>query len=671
MGAPSTAPVLAEINRMSKRNISEWVKDIFVGKAHSLTDETLFRRVSLIAVVAWVGLGADALSSSCYGPEEAFKALGSLHGALAPFIALATIVTIGIICASYSQIIELFPGGGGGYVVASKLLSPGVGVVSGCALMADYVLTIALSIASGAAAVFSLLPFEWQAWKLPFAAAGTCVLTLLNLRGVKESVVLWVPVFFIFLATHTFAIIFALGTHLGSIPEIAAQSARDVAGTQSQLGWMGLLLLLGRAYSVGAGTYTGIETVSNSLSALREPRVATGKRVMLYMALSLGLTVGGLMVCYLLYGVEPESGKTLNAVLFERMTAGWSAAYARTFIWIALVSAAALLLIGAQAGFVGGPRVLSNMALDLWCPSRFASLSDRLVAQNGVLLMGGAAVVVLAISGGSVGFLVVLYSINVFITFSLSQLGMVWHWWKCRATEPKWLRRIMVNGIGLLLTVFILVMLSVLKFSAGGWATLLVTGALVVLAYMIRRHYRGVVRSLARLDVLAEQFDKEPTHKVVPANKLPDKTAVVLVNGFNGLGVHTLVTIGRMFPGVFGNYVFISAGLVDAGNFKGSAEIDRLREHTAREAERYAVRMRQLGFQAQVVTDIGTDVIDTVGDLAAQVVKRYPNAVFFGGQLVFPQDTWMVRLLHNYAVFAMQRKLFRQGTPFLILPIRV
>jgi len=149
----------------------QWLKNLIIGKARNVSDGRLFQNVSLIALLAWVGLGADGLSSSCYGPEEAFKALGA-HSVLALFVGLATVVTIIIICASYSQIIELFPGGGGGYLVASKLLSPSLGVLSGCALLVDYVLTIALSIASGTDALFSVLPLAWQPWKLSCAVAG-------------------------------------------------------------------------------------------------------------------------------------------------------------------------------------------------------------------------------------------------------------------------------------------------------------------------------------------------------------------------------------------------------------------------------------------------------------------------------------------------------------------
>ena len=372
------------------------LKSIFVGRARSLTDRDLFHKVSLVALFAWVGLGADGLSSSCYGPEETFRTLGA-HPHLAVFVALASVITITAICASYSQIISLFPTGGGGYLVASKLLSPAAGVVSGSALLIDYVLTITISVASGADALFSLLSPEWLAWKLPFALAGVTGLTLLNLRGVRESVVIWVPVFFVFVGTHAFAILYALFTHGPQLGGVATATVHEVRTVSGELGWIGLFAILLKAYSMGAGTYTGIEAVSNGLPILREPRVQTGRRTMVYMGVSLAVTVAGLLLAYLLYAVVPVDGKTLNAVLFEKMTANWGGT-GTVFVFVTLASEAALLLIAAQAGFLDGPRVLANMALDRWFPTRFTNLSDRFVTQNGILLMGGAGLLMMAVT---------------------------------------------------------------------------------------------------------------------------------------------------------------------------------------------------------------------------------------------------------------------------------
>ncbi|MEK6572239.1 MAG: APC family permease, partial [Bacteroidota bacterium] len=412
----------------SRPSLAQRLKNLIIGGARSPYDKTLFHKLSLIAFFAWVGLGADGLSSSCYGPEEGFLALQG-HSYLGIFVALGSALTILVISGSYSQIIELFPTGGGGYLVASKLLSPTLGMISGCALLIDYMLTITVSIASGAAALFSFLPEEWHPFKLELAILGVLILTVLNLRGVKESVVPLVPIFLVFVVTHAFVIGYALISHAINLPEVVSATSVDVQKAQAEIGVTGMVFLLLRSYSMGAGTYTGIEAVSNGLPILREPRVQTAKRTMLYMAASLAVVVVGLMLSYLLYRVEPEFGKTLNAVLFERIVGGWGETSGYVFVLVTLISEAGLLFVAAQTGFLDGPRVLANMALDRWFPTRFTMLSDRFVAQNGVLLMGGAACIAMLLTQGSVRLLVVLYSINVFITFALSQLGMVRHWW--------------------------------------------------------------------------------------------------------------------------------------------------------------------------------------------------------------------------------------------------
>src|SRR5512143_253426 len=431
-----------------KPTILQKLKKLIIGGKHDIEDTSLFHKLALIAFFAWVGLGADGLSSSCYGPEETFLALQG-HIYLAVFVAIMSGLTVLIIAASYSQIIELFPTGGGGYLVASKLLSPTAGMISGSALLIDYVLTITISVASGADALFSFLPPGWLPYKLVFALAGVLVLTVMNMRGVKESILPLVPIFLTFVFTHVFIIGYALIMNVGSLVDVATATRADVMAAQRELGLAGMFLLILRAFSMGAGTYTGIEAVSNGMPILREPKVQTGKRTMRYMAISLALVVMGLMIAYLLYQVVPQTGKTLNAVLFETVTRGWGKT-GTAFVLITLLAEAALLFVAAQTGFLGGPQVLSNMALDRWFPTKFAMLSDRLVAQKGILLMGGAAFITMVLTGGSVKYLVVLYSINVFITFFLSQLGMVRHWWEVREEEVNWSKKIFINGMGLI-----------------------------------------------------------------------------------------------------------------------------------------------------------------------------------------------------------------------------
>ncbi len=658
---------------------SSWagrLKTLIIGGSRSLKDASIFHKLSLIAFFAWVGLGADGLSSSCYGPSEAFKAL-SQHHYLAIFVGLGTALTIFIISGSYSQIVELFPSGGGGYLVASKLLAPGFGMVAGCALLIDYVLTITISIASGADALFSFFPVEFHPYKLPFALLGVLLLTLMNLRGVKESVIPLVPIFLAFVVTHLFGVAYALGHHALRFQEVATGTIADVQNTYTDLGFFGMIFIILKAYSMGAGTYTGIEAVSNGMPILREPRVKTAKRTMVYMAASLAITVLGLMFAYLLYEVKFEPGKTLNAVLFENITQGWGK-WGVLFVMVTLISEATILFVGAQGGFFAGPRVLANMAHDRWMPTRFSLLSDRFVTQNGVLMMGGAAVAMMLFTGGSVGFLVVLYSINVFITFVLSQSGMVRHWWISRHRVQDWLKKMFINGVGLFLCLFILLSVIIVKFYEGGWITLLITGCLVGLVVAIKGHYDKTGQLLKKLDDLVSTAELALTSAAEhPATAAPvqfdrsAKTAVLFVNGFNGLGLHTLFSVIRLFGGTFKNFIFVQIGIIDAGNFKGVEEVENLQQYCNTEMQRYVSYVRGHGYYAEGFASVSIDVVDEVMRFAPQILERFPQAIFFGGQLVFPEESFLTRLLHNNIVFAVQRRFYHNGIPFVILPIRV
>lgn len=648
------------------------IRHALFGNPKDPFDHSVFHKLALLPFFAWVGLGADGLSSSCYGPEEAFRTLGE-HPSLALFVALCTAVTVLVISASYAQIIQVFPSGGGGYLVASKLLSPKWGMFSGSALVIDYVLTITLSIASCGDAIFSFLPSQLAWAKLPFELSVLGLLAALNLRGAKESVKALAPIFLVFVATHLAAILWAVFSRLPEATHVAQATGRQISSSISALGLVPALMLVLRAYSMGAGTFTGIEAVSNGLPILREPKVQTGKRTMVYMALSLSFTSFGLLLAYLLHSVQPVAGKTLNAVLFERLTLGWGPG-GSIAVLVALISEGALLFVAAQAGFLDGPRVLSNMAIDRWVPSRFAHLSDRLVTQNGILVMGLASLLVLAASRGNVGFLVVLYSINVFITFTLSQLGMVVHWLKERKTGEAWLRPLFVSGLGCGLSSFILVFVVFEKFTEGGWLTLAITLGFSGLALLVRRHYQHTQHLLGRLDSLVHAADLcEPKQAIAPLSP-PDpkaRTAVLLVNGWNGLGLHSLFSILRLYGDFYSNFVILHVGLLDAGSFKGAKEVESLWTHAQTETDKYVKYLRDNGRSAEGRCAVHADVVDALEELARETARDYPKSVFFGGQLVFRNEGVWTRFLHNNVVFALQRRLYLRGIPFMVLPVRV
>ncbi|HUM03400.1 MAG TPA: APC family permease [Thermoanaerobaculia bacterium] len=658
--------------------LRELTKRVFLGKSRDPLDPHVFHQLSLVAFLAWVGLGADGLSSSCYGPEELFVNLGS-HRQLAVFLAVATALTVVVISVSYSQIIELFPSGGGGYLVATSLLGPGAGVVSGSALVVDYAMTIAMQVAACVAALSSLTAGVSPRLQLIFSLALVVFLILINLRGVKESVLVLLPIFLLFLVTHILVIAFGIGRHVGAMPELVATTVRETKQTWTTLGGLGTLALMLKAFSMGGGTYTGLEAVSNGLQVLREPRVKTGRKTMTYMAISLSVTAGGLILCYLLADVFRQEGQTLNAVLVRKLSgeAFGPGAVATSFVLLTLLAEGALLFVGAQAGFLDGPRVLSNMAIDSWVPHRFSLLSERLVTQNGILVMGLSAIGILLYTGGSIDVIVVMYSINVFLTFSLSQLGMCVHWWQERKTEASWGRRFAINGVGLLTTATILVVTVVMKFREGGWVTVLITGSLIGVCVAVRRHYSSIGLLMKRADdVLTTLPRYKPadisgvTPKAEPVSR-NTPTAVFLVSGFNGLGIHSLLQVQKYFPRYFKNAVFLSVGVVDSTKFKGIHEVENLKKETERDLNKYVEFARGLGMHAEHHYAVGTDLLDEIVRLCKEVKERYDRPIFFASKLIFPDENMANRLLHNQTPFAVQRRLQFEGMQTVILPIQV
>ncbi len=661
-------------------------KTLLIGKPRDLKEHGVFEHLSLVAFLAWVGLGADGLSSSCYGPSEAFHNLVHTpfgdHSLLAVFLAMATVATVFIISACYSHIIEEFPSGGGGYLVASKLLGRQAGLTSGCALLVDYVLTVTVSIAAAGEALFGFLDkdffwlgFDHGQWKLITEACLIVMLIVLNLRGIKESVMALMPVFLVFLITHAVMISGALVMDIGATGEVVGKVVDEVRISVATPGFglWGMLALLLHAYSLGGGTYTGIEAVSNSMAVMREPRVATGKRTMLYMAFSLALTAAGLMLAYLLIGIRPSDDKTMNHVLTEAFMSRlgfeghW---FGHGFILVTMLSEGALLVVAAQAGFIDGPRVLANMARDSWVPHWFANLSERLATQNGILLMGLSALAALFFTGGNVSTLVIMYSINVFITFSLSMIGMCAYWWKHREKHPLWKKRLALFGFGAVLCCTILTVTVYEKFGDGGWKTLLVTGALFGLCELIQRYYRKVAAKLQYLDSVLDDLPVtgQPNYEDVDPD-LP--TAAVMVGGYGGLGIHTLYHALSVWRGHYKNIVFLSVGVVDSGSFKGASTLEELQSHTEKALDQYVDLGQRLGLRSVAYMSIGTDAVEELEHLCREVREKFPNTVFFAGQLVFQREQWYQRLLHNRTAYSIERRLHWAGLPIMILPNRV
>jgi amino acid transporter len=645
----------------------ERIKRKVIGSPRDVNEPSIFHKLSLIPILAWIGLGADGLSSSSYGPEEAFRTLGA-HTYLAVFIALATAFTVCIISYSYTRIIEHFPHGGGGYIVATHTISKDVGLISGCALLVDYMLTITVSLVSCGDAIFSFLPLSFQKYKLFFVGFLIVLLVILNLRGVKESVTLLAPIFVVFIITHILLIGSGIFSHMGEVKPLVTEMKGNIQTGLASVGFIGLMAIFLRAFSMGAGTYTGIEAVSNGMQIMREPKVQTGKRTMVYLATSLAITAGGLLICYLLFRIKPEEGRTLNAILSEQVFAQWP--LGGLLALVTILTEGALLTVAAQTGFIDGPRVMSNMAIDSWLPRRFAALSERLTMQDGVILMGLAAFILLLYTHGSITALVIMYSINVFVTFSLSQLGMVRFFLRNRDKDKKWKQHIIIHIVGLILCLTILAVTVYEKFGEGGWVTIVITSMVIGLCYLIRAHYRKVRLGMKKLEDMLSDIPASEAFNNDPVNP-KEMTAILLVSGFNGFGLHTLLSIVRYFPNVYKNYIFVSVAEIDSGSFKGVAEIEALKESVKNGLMKYVKVARHHGFPADYRTIVGTDVVDEASDLVETTVREFPKSTVFTGKLVFRHENPFQKILHNETAHSIQRRLQWNGIPSVILPIRV
>ena len=651
------------------------LKQMLMGKPLDPFRSETRHHLALATFFAWVGIGADAISSANYGPEEAFLALG-IHTHLAIFLAFATAITVFLIASAYTQVIDLFPNGGGGYRVSSTLLGEKVGLVSGGALLVDYILTIAISIAAGVDALFSMLPIEYQGYKLIVSCLLVILLSYMNLRGMKESIRVLLPIFMGFIVTHALLIVTGITYHEQGLVTIIPAAMDDTHDMAITVGWFSVLSLFFRAFSLGGGTYTGLESVSSSLRNMAEPRVKTGKATLWAIAFSLAFTAGGIILLYLLWNVQKVDGETLNATAFKLITANWSVGgfnFSSEFTGMALFFAAGLLLTAANTGFIAGPNVLAVMAVDRWMPHMFSALSNRLVTKNGVLLMGGTALGALLMTGGVVHVLVILYSINVFLTFTLSLASVVRYRWGERRNPRIWFK-FLIAFLACLVCATILVTTLLEKFTDGAWKTVLITGVVILACIKIRKHYDGVHHRLKEIEQdLGSAMLTSPKKAVTEKPRMDprESTAVFLVGDDAATGMHTFLWVQRLFPGVFKNFVFASVGEIDTEEFTDESRWHKLRRDTKSMLKNYVEFCTNRGLPATYYHDYGTDVVDTINRLTERISSDFPRSVFFSTKLIFDNETMVHQLLHNQLSYMLQKRLHSKGQNLIIMPMKI
>ncbi len=648
------------------------------GSPKNPFDAETRKSISLVALLAWIGLGADGLSSACYGPEEAFVALGQFNS-LAIYLAIATVITVFVISFAYIQVIELFPNGGGGYRVATRLLGPFVGLVSGSALVVDYVLTITISVASATDAIFSFIGNEWHSYKIAVELCLIIFLAILNLRGAKESIKFLTPVFLGFVISHLVLIIYGIISHHSGITEILPKANNESSNIIANYGWLFFLSVFLKAFSMGGGTYTGLEAVSNNVHNLASPRVKTAKITMFLVAISLAFMAFGIIFLYLLWEVKKTTGQTLNASLFYAITNNWRIGGWQVNLFLVplvLLFEAGLLLVAANSGFLAGPNVVANLAQDSWMPKAFTSLSSRLVVKNGILFMAIAAILALLVTGGEVHLLVIFYSINVFITFSLSLLGLVFYWSRKRdkaLNKARWLGKFSVAIIGFIVCFLILVITIFEKFFDGGWITLLVTSILIGIGVAIRRSYRNLkiaIRNSEDRFSYCGEINMEDSQIIGYGDKSMFTAAIILEQNFSS-GMNCLLQIEKLFPEVFKNFVFVTVGELDSNILREEKNWQMTRFKTKNILRKYRNYCHSNGNFTKSYVGYSTDPIAKIEQLVARVKKDYPNTVFFGTKFIFDKENFFTQMLYNQVSDIMQRRLHNQGLQMIILPLQI
>lgn len=476
-----------------------FVKQLLLG--HPLHNrEAAHQRLS--NPVALAVFSSDALSSVAYATEEILLALAVVMVAVPGALKLALPIALGIglllviVSFSYRQTIKAYPGGGGAYIVAKENLGDFPGLVAGGALLIDYVLTVAVSISAGTAAITSAVP-ELLPYKVWMAVALVGVLWVMNLRGVKESgAVFSVPTFF-FIAILAVTIVVGLARYAlgGSIPitphPYPAEGATAAAGLT--------LFLLMRAFASGCTAMTGVEAIANGVQAFREPESKNARLTLTWMAGILLFMFLGTSWLATLTGVTPyvevvngqhQTVETVVSQLARGIYGGGSFMY-----WALQIATMLILVLAANTSYADFPRLGSFMAGDGYLPKQLRDRGSRLVYSNGLNLLTVASIVLLVMFGGETSRLIPLYAIGVFTSFTLSQAGMVVHWWKCR--EAGWHWSIAVNGLGAVTTFVVLVVIAVAKFASGAWIVLLLVPALVGYFEWVKHSYRQAAARLA------------------------------------------------------------------------------------------------------------------------------------------------------------------------------
>ncbi len=610
------------------------VKRILVGRPLATADQEHQRLSKVIALAVF---SSDAISSTAYATEEILfvTALGTSSLALGlnsliP-ISVAVALILAIVITSYRQTIHAYPSGGGSYVVSRENLGEMPSLIAGASLLVDYILTVAVSISAGVAAIISIPAFrDLIDYRVEIGLILIGLITLLNLRGVKESGRIFAVPTYIYISVLTLLIGYGLFQsyfgHLGHVPLDKSQ----FEGTRQVGGTLGLFLIL-KGFSSGAVALTGVEAISNGVPAFRRPESRNAAITLTWMGIILGTLFFGVSV--LAHRTHPYPSH--DQTVFSQMGL---LVFGNGPIYVVLQFAtAAILTLAANTAYADFPRLSSIIAQDKYLPRQLANRGDRLVFSNGVLVLAGAAGLLLVAFGGLTNALIPLYAVGVFTSFTLSQAGMVRHHQKER--EPRWKFNAWLNGVGSVTTFIILLVIAITKFKGGAWVPIVVIPFIILLFKSIHSHYATV----------EEGLKADPDYRPRPMNH----TVVVLVGSVHRGVLEALAYARSMRPTRLLAVTVVSD--------------EEEQEKIAREWSRFHIDV-PLEIVFSPYRELARPVLRFVDELDT---VRSNDVV----TVVIPEfvvGSWWGQLLHNQsALFLKGRLLFRKGTVVTSVPYHV
>ncbi len=611
------------------------LKRLLVGRPLA-TSEQEHQRISKI--VALAVFSSDAISSTAYATEEILFVIAvapsSLALGLSKLVPIAVMVAIllAIVATSYRQTIFAYPSGGGSYIVSRENLGETPSLVAGASLLVDYILTVAVSISAGVAAIISIPQFEGlQKHRVAVCFVIILFITLANLRGIKESGRLFAFPTYAYILTLTAMVFLGLTKTwfgwFGGIQPIPFDQADALPTVAATGGSLSLFILL-RGFSSGAVALTGVEAISNGVPAFRRNESKNAATTLVWMATILGSLFLGVSI--LAHHLEPYPSEKVT--VFAQM--GKQVFGDNVVFWVLQLTTAGILTLAANTAYADFPRLSSIIARDGYLPRQLANRGDRLVFSNGVLVLAGVAMVLIFAFGGKTNALIPLYAVGVFLSFTLSQWGMVKHHQKER--EPHWKRGVAINGVGAFATAIVTIIIAATKFTKGAWIPIVVIPVIVVVFKAIKSHYASVASSLR---VPQEYKPRRMNH-----------TVVVLVGS-------------------------VHRGVLEALAYAKSLHPDRLLAVTVVSDEEEQERIE--GSWSALGIDVPLEIVHSpYRELTAPIMRfvdeldaRYENSVITVVLPEFVVGSWWGQLLHNQSALVLKaRLLFRKGTVVTSVP---